>query len=358
MHQNRRAGLDRFCTQFLLKSRQDCAFAIGPNFCRSASVNPYSLLEESRLLKGITKTTAVLIAVLALALTMVNALFTSRNLRQISENGRLKEQAALLQADISGVLLSLVDLETGQRGYLLTGNPSYLETYNNSTKQLPAQFLRLRSELASAPAHERTLESQLESLTQLKVADADETIRLREKGYRHRAFGIVDTNRGKELMDQARACTASLSAAATARSSDYEQRTKASIDSTLTMAVGSALVLMILTAVVFGLLWAYSRGLEGDVARGSHALREKTAQLESLTLAFSQKLPDLLTGVQDSLNNFLNHFFDYLPAGGQKHAAQIKQMAEESNRLVKDSLVEGCRIPGDVTAGQPLLSLQ
>lgn len=299
----------------------------------------------------IVKKTAVVIGVLALlALTIANALTASRNLRQISENGRLREQAAQLQVDISGVVLSLLDLEAGQRGYLLTGNPSYLETYNNSTRQLPAQFSRLRSELAAAPAHERELEAQLESLTQSKLADAEETIRLRQRGYRHRAFGIVDTNRGKELMDQARACTAALSAAATARLSDYEQRTKASIDATLTMAVRSALLLIILTVFVFGLLWAYSRSLEGDIARGSHALRDKTAQLESLTLAVSQKLPELLTGVQESLNNFLNHFFDYLPVGGQKHAAQIKQMAEESNRLIKDSLVEGCRTPGDAAA--------
>jgi CHASE3 domain sensor protein len=292
-------------------------------------------LEES-LLKGITKKAAVLIGVALLVLTIATAFVTGRNLRQIGENGKLREQAAVLQTDISGVLLDLVNLEAAQRGYLLTGNPSYLETYNNSTKQLPDLFVRLRSELASGPAHERALESQLESLTQSKLADADETIRLRQRGYRHRAFGIVDTNRGKELMDQARACAAALSAAATARLSDYEQKTKASIDSTLRMVIESALVLMILAVIAFGLLWAYSRGLEGDVARGSHALREKTAQLDSLTLAFSEKLPHLLTGVQDSLNNFINHFFDYLPVGGQNHAAQIKQMAEESNRLIKD----------------------
>jgi hypothetical protein len=75
-------------------------------------------------------------------------------------------------------------------------------------------------------------------------------------------------------------------------------------------------------------------------------------------VAVSQKLPDLLTGVQESLNNFLNHFFDYLPVGGQKHATQIKQMAEESNRLVKDSLVEGCRTHADAAAGEPMVLLQ
>ena len=294
--------------------------------------------------------TAVLIGVLALlVLTIVNAASMSRNLRQIGENGKHRQQAAQLQADISDVLLSLSHIEAGQRGYLLTGNPSYLETYNNAVKQLPALFLRLRAELASGLPDERALESQLESLTQSKLAEADETIRLRQKGYRHRAFGIVDSNRGKELMDAARARASALSAAATKRLSDYEQRTSASIDATLNMAIRSALAFIILIVAVLGLLWAYSRRLEGDIARGSHALREKTAQLDSLTLTVSQQLPELLREVQDSLNNFFNHFFDYLPLGGQKHAAQLKQMAEESNRLMRDSLV-GCHQPGDATA--------
>lgn len=302
------------------------------------------------MLKGITGKTAVLIGVLfLLVLAVVNAQFMSRNLRRISENGKVRQQAAQLQAEISGVLLSLSDLESGQRGYLLTGNPSYLETYNNSVKQLPARFLRLRSELASGLPDERALESQLESIAQSKISEADETIRLRQKGYRHRAFGIVDSNRGKELMDAARARATALMGAATDRLSDYEQKTTTSIDATLTMAIGSALIFMILIVMVLGLLWAYSRRLEGDIARGSHALREKTAQLDSLTFTVSQQLPELLREVQDSLNNFFNHFFDYLPLGGQKHAAQLKQMAEESNRLMRDSLV-GCPQPGDATA--------
>jgi hypothetical protein len=42
--------------------------------------------------------------------------------------------------------------------------------------------------------------------------------------------------------------------------------------------------------------------------------------------------------VRDSASEFLNRFVDYLPAGGQTHAAEMVEMAERSNRLITDSL--------------------
>lgn len=290
-------------------------------------------------MSAMMKKIAVLITVpVLLVLVIANAYSTAHNLQRIRANGELRQQSWLLQAEISAVQQNLADLEAGQRGYLLTGDSSYLERYTAAKQQLPLHFSRLRSVLIERPQDERALASQIESLTQAKLAEAEETIRLRQQGYRHRAFGIVDSNRGKQLMDEARVDVSTLLLAETKRSAGLEQRTSTSIDAALTETVGSTVVLLILTALVLGMLWAYSRGLEADVARGNQALRQKTAQLESIALTVSQQLPELLREVQDSMGNFLNHFLDYLPLGGQTQAAQIKEMTERSNRLITDSL--------------------
>jgi CHASE3 domain sensor protein len=282
---------------------------------------------------------AVLIGIpVLLVLVIANVYSTARNFQRIRANGKLRQQSALLQAEISDIQLNLADLEAGQRGYLLTADLSYLGRYTEAKQQLPLHFSRLQSELVERSQDERALESQLESLTQSKLAEAEETIRLRQQGYRKRAFGIVDSNRGKQLMDEARANVSALLSAETRRLAAFEQRTNTSIDGALAEIVSSTLVLLILTALVLGTLWAYSRGLEVDVARGNQALREKTTQLESIVLTVSQQLPDLLREVQDSMSNFLHHFLDYLPVGGQTQAALIKEMTERSNRLVSDSI--------------------
>jgi len=273
-----------------------------------------------------------------LAFIVVNGYFAVQNLRSVKQNVRLSQEAALIQADISQVMLTLVNLETGQRGYLLTEDPAYLQPYTSGVEQLAQQFSQLRAKLADRPGDERAHVADLEAVAQTIIAEADETVRLRQQGYRSRAFRIVKSGHAKELMDQARAQAASLLATEAARMSDNEQQTTAAMSKAFTATVNWNLGLLAVTALVFGLLWIFGRRLEGEVARGSFALREKSTQLESFTQTVSQELPELLKQMQASLEEFLTQFEDYLPARGQEHAAQIREMAEQSNRLMTNSL--------------------
>ncbi len=52
------------------------------------------------------------------------------------------------------LLSQLKDAETGQRGFLLTGNPAYLEPYDAARQRLDADFKRL--EQAPLPDNRRT----------------------------------------------------------------------------------------------------------------------------------------------------------------------------------------------------------
>ena len=272
--------------------------------------------------------------VVVLALICVNGYFAAENLRSIRNNLALKQGTARIQADISEILLNLTNLQAAQRGYLLTEDSSYLTDYTRADEQLPQQLSRLRLKIADRAADERALEAKLEAVTQSIIAEADETIHLRQQGYRSRAFRMVKSNRGKELMDQARLHSASLLAAETSRSSEYDQKANASLNHAFRATIVWNSVLLVLTALIFGLLWVFCRRLEDDLARGSRALQEKNAQLETFTQTVSQDLPELLGELKASLENFLDQFEDYLPARGQEHAVRIRDMAAQSNRLM------------------------
>ncbi len=288
---------------------------------------------------GMIRKTAFLIAAAAVLVFVVfNAYIATKNLHSVRENVNLREQATQLRAEISALLLNLSNLESGQRGYLLTEDPAYLQPYTTAVEQLPAQFASLRSKLSDRPADVLAMEAELESLAQAAVAEAEETIRLRREGYRTRAFRIVNSNSGKEVMDKSRELANSLLTAEGARLSDLEQTASASMSQAFKTTIKWNLILLALTAFVFGLHWAYSRRLESDVARRNHALRTTGEQLETLTQTVSQKLPDVLKEMQVSLDSFLHQFGDYLPARGQEHAAQIRDMAAQSNRLMTSSL--------------------
>jgi CHASE3 domain sensor protein len=282
---------------------------------------------------------AILIGVpILLMLIIANANSTWRNYKNVRGNEALRQQSAALQDEISAIELNLVDIEAGQRGYLLTGDSDYLDRYRQATQQLPAHFARLRSELAERTQAERDWESQLESLTRSKLEESEQTIHLRQQGYRHRAFGIIDSNRGKQLMDEARARVSALAAAETQRSSHYTHQSSAKIDGAVREMVASTAILFGLTTLLFGMLWAHGRSLEAEVVRSKEVVRARTAQLEEVALTVSQQLPELLRQVRDSARDFLSRFVDYLPAVGQTQAAEMMEMAEKSNRLINDSL--------------------
>ncbi|TGV73627.1 histidine kinase, partial [Mesorhizobium sp. M00.F.Ca.ET.158.01.1.1] len=53
------------------------------------------------------------------------------------------------QEQLSGLLSLAQDAESGQRGYLLTGEKSYLEPYRKAVEAIPGQLARIES--AAAP---------------------------------------------------------------------------------------------------------------------------------------------------------------------------------------------------------------
>jgi methyl-accepting chemotaxis protein len=100
-------------------------------------------------------------------------------------------------------LLALQDIETGQRGYLLTGDESYLQPYNNGLGQEEKSIRQLRQLTADNQNQQRRLDS-LEPLVRNRLALVAETIQLRRSGATEPALQIVRSGRGKAIMDDIR----------------------------------------------------------------------------------------------------------------------------------------------------------
>jgi CHASE3 domain sensor protein len=132
-----------------------------------------------------------------------NAYLDVNRVKRMQETASLALESSAIQAELSGVLRDLTDMETGQRGYLLTGDPAYLQPYTDAKGTIETGFVSLRAGLANRQ-REQSLESQLEFLARSKQAEMERTITLRQQGYRHRSFKLVDTNEGKDYMDELR----------------------------------------------------------------------------------------------------------------------------------------------------------
>ena len=105
--------------------------------------------------------------------------------------------------DLQKLLSALQDSETGQRGYLLTGEQSYLEPYEAAKPKISRYMSDLRQLTQDNADQERRLE-ELRPLISAKQAELDQTISLRKNQGLDAALQIVNTNKGKHIMDQMR----------------------------------------------------------------------------------------------------------------------------------------------------------
>jgi len=275
-----------------------------------------------------------------LALMGWNAYLAVNHLTKIQGIAARTLESSLIQAGISAVLRDLIDMETGQRGYLLTENPSYLQPYTDAKARIAADFASLRAGLDKLGESERSQETQLESLANSKQAEMERTIGLRQQGYRHRAFMLVDSNEGMEYMDRARGLLSSLSVAEASSFARFEKERNASLSKALSEIVVANLGLFVLTICLFGLARYDRQGLERETAKGRDALAVRDLQLETLTFALSNQARFKTSAIEANARLLLENYGGFLPRQGHEYAEQIREASIQMERLRQD-LVSG-----------------
>jgi two-component system, NarL family, sensor histidine kinase EvgS len=103
----------------------------------------------------------------------------------------------------------LADAETGQRGYLLTGDDAYLEPYRAAIKTTDQIVASLKSLTFDNPNQQNRIQV-LEPLVDKKLAELQKTIDLRRNEGVAAATALVLDGFGKQTMDQIRALIAEM----------------------------------------------------------------------------------------------------------------------------------------------------
>lgn len=90
--------------------------------------------------------------------------------------------------------------ETNQRGFVLTGDEVYRETFERAKNFMPQRLDALRVVLAPYVTAEAPLAEFAQNVS-AKIAEMEETIALEQAGRHDDAVAIIRTDRGRELMD-------------------------------------------------------------------------------------------------------------------------------------------------------------
>ncbi len=192
---------------------------------------------------------ATLLGIAALVLMAVVGL-SYREWRRYSRANADADQSRAIVDAADRLLMSLIDAETGERGFLLTGENRFLEPYNRGLQEIPAELSTVSRLLASRSGQAATA-ARLNALTADKLSEFRETIALRRARGIAPPLDIVLSVRGKQTMDEIRAICGQVRQAAT--SSQYQAFTEgeAASGTALLAAIAGSVVLMFLFA--FGL---------------------------------------------------------------------------------------------------------
>jgi CHASE3 domain sensor protein len=270
-----------------------------------------------------------------LAFIALNAYFVVNHLQRVQKTDALTLESSAIQAELFGVLKDVTDMETSQRGYLLTANPAYLQPYTDAKGRIETGFVSLRAGLANRQ-REQSLESQLESLARLKQAEMERTITLRQQGYRHRSFKLVDTDEGEGYMDEIRRIASSLSSAESSNFVRFDAERIAALKSVLSVTITTNSVLLVLAVCLFGLIRQHGRLLGQEASQYRNELAVRDLQLDKLTSALSGQARSNIIAINMNSRLLLENYGGFLPRRGHEYAEQMKEAAPQMERLRQD----------------------
>jgi CheY-like chemotaxis protein/signal transduction histidine kinase/CHASE3 domain sensor protein len=276
---------------------------------------------------------------LAVVAVVIIALLSYQSLQATTNSARNLAQSVEVFSRLQALLSTLKDAETGQRGYLLTGEETYLPPYTEAKDALPGEFKSTRAMLRDRPEQLRQLDI-LESLANLKMAELESTIAARRAGHPDAALAVTRTDRGKILMDRIRATVNDMIAAERQWIERRGQESETAATISLAVSWGGSGVLLFLIA-----------GAAVVAARDFRA-RQAQAWIRSGQMGLSAQMQgdQSLDKLGDNLLGFLAGFVDaQVGAVYMAEAGYYRRFAGYA--LPADSPVETIRL-GDGLVGQ------
>ncbi|HEY4199603.1 MAG TPA: ATP-binding protein [Devosiaceae bacterium] len=225
----------------------------------------------------------MLVGLLALAAIMASAFWLGIRTQSSFQDVLAARNLRSTTIDLRG---SLQDVETSQRGYLLTGRDDYLAPYTAAVTVLPQQLDRLK-QLLGNDAEVAESGTEVQEAIAGKLEEVAQTVLLKRAGKDADALAVVNNDSGKRLMDEARGDFATIIDVA-------EKRITAAVTaqqwSTTALGWVATIGSLIIALVVGGSIWAvlaYTREL-------SAARKEVTALNSGLEQRVRERTTDLV----------------------------------------------------------------
>jgi signal transduction histidine kinase len=204
------------------------------------------------------------------------------------------EESALTLASVNKLLGHLIDAETGQRGFLLTGDAKYLEPYTQAVGQVNGTLDELHLLLKPYPDQLKVYDTMTRHISR-KLGELDMTVRMRQEGQENAWKFVLTTNLGKEHMDAVREQIIKLTQSSTGRMAQGKEQ----IQKTLQLSRIAIALLALTGLLAFYLYLRQTRVLKDTGQREQASLQRERDQVDSLVRERTANLAQLATHLQN-----------------------------------------------------------
>jgi signal transduction histidine kinase/CheY-like chemotaxis protein/CHASE3 domain sensor protein len=137
---------------------------------------------------------------LSLLILFITSLASFISIQNLIKSADLVSHSNRVMSSLDGVISTLKDAETGQRGYLLTGDKDFLEPYIGAEDHAKELLNTVALETKDNPFQQQNTK-HLQDYVNNRLSIIDQTIKLKDKGGN---VSVSELLRGKVFMDDAR----------------------------------------------------------------------------------------------------------------------------------------------------------
>ena len=236
--------------------------------------------------------TSMLLAVMVVAVLFF---INDQNFDRSSEATLQIEESTRTLAVLNELQGQMVDAETGQRGYLLSGNAKYLQPYANSTVEINKSLDKLRVLIGNLPEQSAIYLEMVQHISR-KLTELELTVQMRKDGKEDAWKYVFSTDVGQLQMETIRKNISELSDISEAK----VILAKSQIQTTLLISrIGIALFAMT-GLLAFYLYLRQNTVLLETSFREKEALQREHDQLESMVKERTNNLAQLATHLQNT----------------------------------------------------------